>query len=73
MKLGLIAGYSGKKISIPMDVIIGKDGVVQAVHVGASPDLIDNMKRELDTLVAGKSLVAPEKPKQETKAEEKKK
>ena len=59
--------------SIPMDVIIGKDGVVQAVHVGASPDLIDNMKKELDTLVAGKSLVAPERPKQETKAGEKKK
>ena len=66
-------GDSYSTENIPMDVIIGKDGVVQAVHVGVSPDLIDNMKKELDTLVAGKSLVAPEKPKQETKAEEKKK
>ena len=66
-------GDSYSTENIPMDVIIGKDGVVQAVHVGVSPDLIDNMKKELDTLVAGKSLVAPEKPKQETTAEEKKK
>ncbi len=57
---------------IPMDVIIGKDGVIQAVHIGASPDLIDKMTKELDTLVAGKSLVAPAKPKTESKPEVKK-
>jgi len=58
--------------SIPLDVIIGKDGVVQAAHIGVTSDLVDNLKKELDTLVAGKSLVAPEKPKTEPTPEAKK-
>jgi len=42
---------------IPQSVIIGKDGTVQAVHVGFTPELEATLRRELDALVAGGSLV----------------
>lgn len=42
---------------IPQTVIVGKDGTVQAVHVGAVPGLKGVMAKELDTLLSGKSLV----------------
>lgn len=41
---------------IPQTVIVGKDGTVQAVHVGAVPGLKGVMARQLDTLLSGKSL-----------------
>ena len=44
--------------SIPQTVIVGKDGTVQVVHVGLSPNLEDELKKELDALVAGKDLAA---------------
>ena len=44
---------------IPQTVIIGRDGTVQAVHVGFSPRLGDRLRRELDTLLAGEHLVEP--------------
>lgn len=43
----------------PTSVIIGKDGTVQAVHIGVAPDLEDKLRIELDTLLAGKTLVTP--------------
>ncbi len=46
---------------IPQSVIIGKDGIVQVVHVGLSPNLKDDLKSELEDLIAGKSLVKDEK------------
>lgn len=46
--------------AIPQTVIIDKDGTVQAVHVGATPDLKEALKKELDDLLAGKKLVSPE-------------
>jgi thiol-disulfide isomerase/thioredoxin len=46
---------------IPQSVIIGKDGIVQAVHVGLVPDLKDLLKQELDDLIAGKSLIKKDK------------
>ena len=50
---------------IPQSVVIGKDGTVEAVHIGLAPDLKEEFKKELDTLLAGKSLTkkpaAPEK------------
>jgi len=53
---------------IPQSVVIGKDGTVEAVHVGLAPDLKEEFKKELDTLIAGKSLVKkPAAP--ETKTE----
>lgn len=45
---------------IPQSVIIGKDGTVQAVHVGFAPDLKTRLTKELDTLLAGKSLIGHE-------------
>ena len=43
--------------SLPQTVIIGKDGTVQAVHVGISLATEDILRTELQTLVDGKSLV----------------
>jgi thiol-disulfide isomerase/thioredoxin len=45
-----------KAEAIPQTVIIGKDGVVQAVHVGFSSNLQAELSHELDALVAGKKL-----------------
>ena len=42
---------------IPRTVLIGKDGSMQAVHVGYDPDMRKTLAAELDTLVAGKKLV----------------
>lgn len=50
----------GKKYQvrgIPQSVIIGKDGTVQAVHIGFSPSLERKLDSELATLVNGGSLV----------------
>lgn len=45
--------------AIPQTVIIDKDGVVQAVHVGFSPNLKERLTDELETLLGGGSLVEP--------------
>ncbi len=47
-------------MAIPHTAIVGKDGTIQAVHVGASPGLEDRLRNELDTLLAGELLVEPE-------------
>lgn len=44
---------------IPTLVVIDKQGVVQAVHVGFDPGLKETLSRELDQLLAGKSLIQP--------------
>jgi thiol-disulfide isomerase/thioredoxin len=41
---------------IPQTVIIGRDGTVQAVHVGLDPDLEARLSKELAALVEGKPL-----------------
>ena len=46
-------------IGIPQTVIVGKDGSVQAVHVGVLPNLKEQLIKELDALVAGKRLTGP--------------
>jgi thiol-disulfide isomerase/thioredoxin len=51
-KIGDAYGVEG----IPQTVIIDKQGVVQAVHVGFSPDLKQRLTRELDALLQGKPL-----------------
>lgn len=48
--------------SIPQTVIIGKDGSVQAVHVGLLPGLEEKLKGELDKLLSGEKLEKDEKP-----------
>jgi thiol-disulfide isomerase/thioredoxin len=51
-----------KADAIPQTVIIGKDGVVQVVHVGFSANLQSELSHELDALVAGKKLASGRKP-----------
>ena len=41
---------------IPQTVIVGKDGTVQAVHIGVSPNLEGELRNELTKLVAGEEL-----------------
>ena len=53
-----VAARLYKVEGIPQTVIIGSDGTVQAVHIGVAPDLKKQLKKELDTLVAGDRLVA---------------
>ena len=43
--------------SIPQTVVIGKDGTIEAMHVGFSANLENELQTELATLVRGKSLV----------------
>ena len=45
--------------SIPQTVIIGKDGTVQSVHIGAGKK--SELKKELETLASGKNLTEPKK------------
>ncbi len=45
-----------KANAIPQTVLIGKDGTVEVVHIGASEDLKERLSTELDALVAGKTL-----------------
>ena len=45
--------------SIPMLVLIDKDGTVQKVHIGFSNSLESALKRDLDALVAGKKIAKP--------------
>lgn len=41
---------------IPLTVLIGKDGLVQAVHIGYAPDLKDKLTQQIEELLAGKRL-----------------
>ena len=41
---------------IPHTVIVGKDGTIQAVHVGYDPGNKDRLRQELNDLLAGKTL-----------------
>lgn len=43
---------------IPQTVIIDKKGMVQVVHVGAGPNIGDELARNLDDVLAGKDLLA---------------
>jgi peroxiredoxin len=48
---------------MPHTVVIDKDGTVQSLHPGFTPDLKARLPRDLDSLVAGKKLVKPPKGK----------
>jgi peroxiredoxin len=47
-----------KAEGIPQTVLIGKDGKVQVVHVGFSPNLADELSSQIEELLAGKDLAA---------------
>ncbi len=44
---------------IPQTVLIGRDGTVQAVHVGFAPGMEGELTRQIQMLVDGKALVKP--------------
>jgi thiol-disulfide isomerase/thioredoxin len=56
-KDGSVAGKYGVR-GIPTMVIVGKNGVVEKVHVGSSPGLKAELTRALDDLLAGKKANA---------------
>jgi thiol-disulfide isomerase/thioredoxin len=60
-KDGSVAGQYGVR-GIPTMVVVDKDGVVEKVHVGASPDLKVELTRALDDLLAGKKSSAEAPP-----------
>jgi peroxiredoxin len=47
--------------SLPVTVLIAKDGTVQAAHVGTAPEVRTLIRRDLELLVAGKLLVETKK------------
>ena len=48
------AAYNAR--SFPSLFVIGPDGKVAAAHVGAKPDLVDLVSKEVDLLLAGKEV-----------------
>jgi thiol-disulfide isomerase/thioredoxin len=54
-EVGELYGVRG----IPHTVIIDKEGTVQVVHVGFSPDLKESLERDIESLLAGKKLAVP--------------
>jgi len=59
-----------RAFGIPQTVIIGKDGTVQVVHVGLSPNLEAELNEELGALVAGKNLAGNKKDEGEKQGSE---
>lgn len=53
---GKVGGDYGVE-GIPQTVLISKDGTVQAVHIGYDPDLKDKLAKQIEDLLAGKSLL----------------
>jgi peroxiredoxin len=45
---------------IPQTVLIGKDGKVQAVHLGYGPALAEEISKQVEALLAGKDLASAE-------------
>lgn len=50
------AGQAYQVTGIPQTVIIGRDGIVEAVHIGLLPNLKARLTQELESLLAGQSL-----------------
>lgn len=57
LDLARMAATSYQVGPIPQTVLIGKNGVVENVHIGLPPDLKGVLSKELDTLIEGKSLL----------------
>ncbi len=55
------AGKMYKLNGIPQTVIIGKDGTVQAVHIGFGSGLKEELTEQLEKLAKGESLLEDEK------------
>jgi peroxiredoxin len=48
-------GEAYEAFSIPRTVIVDKDGIVQAIHRGFSPNLKEDIKKDLDAILKGKT------------------
>jgi len=57
LDMSRVAAMSYQVGPIPQTVLIGKNGVVENVHVGLPPDLKSVLTEEIDTLISGKSLL----------------
>ncbi|MEX0678609.1 MAG: DUF2092 domain-containing protein [Pirellulales bacterium] len=57
--------------AIPQTVLVGKDGTVQVVKVGLSPNLAESLSEDLEALLAGKNLAAETLVEAKKKAAEK--
>jgi peroxiredoxin len=53
------AGHAYGVTGIPQTVVIGKDGTIQAVHVGYMDGMEDELTEQLKKLIDGKTLAAP--------------
>lgn len=51
-----------KASTIPQTVLIGKNGIIQDVHVGLSWGFERSLRKTLDALLAGKNLVQETQP-----------
>ena len=69
-KYGAIGSAYGVE-NLPVSMIVNKEGIVEAVHLGASMELKEIIKKQLDILVAGKSLLRSTVPDESTKTPEK--
>lgn len=56
---------------VPQTVLVGTDGTVQVVKLGATPDLEESLTGELEALLAGKNLAAETLAKAKQEAAEK--
>lgn len=52
-----VAAISYAASAIPQTVIADKTGRIQAVHVGYGPGMPKQLRRDLNTLIAGKSII----------------
>jgi thiol-disulfide isomerase/thioredoxin len=50
-------GQAYQMQGIPQTVLIGRDGTVQAIHIGLIPEMEKTLREQLDALVTGKSLI----------------
>ncbi len=50
-------GQAYKVRSFPTSFVVGKDGVIEAVHVGGPTNIDEQVSEEIDKLLEGKSLV----------------
>ena len=58
-------GRAYKVSSYPTSFVLGKNGLVEAVHIGGPKDLDQRIATQLDKLLAGESLVG-DKPKKQS-------
>ena len=54
-----VVGKAYQATSFPTMVVVGKDGKVEHVNIGAKPDIDTMLKTQLDNIIAGKPAAQP--------------